>query len=176
MPATISGARLGPERAQRFSRAWGISSARTSLIRLPESISRPLVALTTTDEAAIASFTARALERIVREGTAMTTSSVPRSASSGDAVTVMPGGSLTPGRRRRFSPVLRISSASAEVRAQSATSTPARAAIMARVVPQLVVPTTPIWAISGPCSGWTCLLRRCPWAPSRTAALPPCTA
>ena len=81
------------------------------------------------------------------DGTACKTSSARPKASDVSAVTFNPSGKSTPGRNRSFLPVVLRRSASASVRAHKVTSWPERPSKIARVVPQLVVPTMPTFAM-----------------------------
>ena len=146
--STISLARFGPDSTHTPERSpSGSSSSRISLMRLPVSSSRPLVALTMMAPSEMSRQTPRTFWRKEREGVAMMTRSAPPSASLAEAVARSPSGNGAPGRKRDCSPSSARVRASVSVRVSSSTAWPCLAAIMASVVPHAPVPTTPIAAI-----------------------------
>ena len=150
-PRTISRARFGPD--STAMRSWsgsGSSSSITSVMRLADSISRPLVALRTIEPLARCGHSLRMFSRSVRDGTDTTTMSASGAASSRDAVTLRPSGNVEPEGSRGLSRACSSAVASSSVRAHSSTSEPLLARRMASVVPQLVVPTTVTLAMRPP--------------------------
>ena len=147
----ISRARFGPDRAQIGGCFDAPNSClMTSLIRVPVSISRPFTALTMTVSWSMKSMTFLTFSRRVLEGTARIVRSAPPRASAGSGVTRMADGKDAPGRYWLFSLASRRRAPSFSVRARRRTEWPSCAVMIARVVPQPVVPTTPTVAIGGP--------------------------
>ena len=95
---TISLARFGPDTAATRSSVRSPDSISTSLIRLSESCSMPFTSETTEASRCRSGATSSNTVRNAWEGTAITTTSAPDTASSMSWVAVSPSGKRTPPR------------------------------------------------------------------------------